>query len=212
MNKSNYKDTIDWYNKNAKSYTGKTYILKRDFEQLNDFCKLLKPGDKVIDAGCGAGRDTNLFQQKGFDEIGIDISKNIIEEARRKYPKTNFTVADILNLQFENSTFDAVWSHGSIVHFDNENDVLESISEFYRVLKTGGKLHLLVKSKSSQRIDSISKNERYYNYFSKDEISNILKDRGFKIDETDEYFEDNQNRNRRLDEKIGWIVITATKN
>ena len=60
-----FKDTIAWYNQNAEQYARAT-LGAASLEEINDFVGLLPKGAKVLDAGCGSGRDVNLFQKKRF--------------------------------------------------------------------------------------------------------------------------------------------------
>ena len=67
--------TIDYYNKNAKAYFDKT-VDARMVEQYNIFLKHVKFNGKILDFGCGSGRDSLAFKNMGFslDEV-IEVSK-----------------------------------------------------------------------------------------------------------------------------------------
>jgi ubiquinone/menaquinone biosynthesis C-methylase UbiE len=89
---------------------------------------------KILDLGCGAGRTTIPLHEMGFDVIGLDISKNLIEELNKKNPKINCLVGDAKNLNFPKETFDIViFSHNSL-------DCLETIEERETVLKEVNKV------------------------------------------------------------------------
>lgn len=64
--------------------------------------KLIKPGDSVLDAGCGYGRLSVLFD----NYIGIDFSPDFIEEAKKLFPTKTFEVQDLQALPYKNKQFD----------------------------------------------------------------------------------------------------------
>src|SRR5271155_171080 len=89
MNVKNFKDTIDWYDQNAKKYAEATYAVSPD-DLINQFMNLLPNKPKILDAGCGGGRDTGLLATKGAQVIGLDISKGLLNEARKRNPELSF--------------------------------------------------------------------------------------------------------------------------
>ena len=106
MADSKYKQTLEWYEKNASHYSEKSKANSTiDRKQLDDFVKYICKGEKILDAGCGSGRDTSIFINLGYDAIGIDVSKNLLEEAKKSYPGVDFRKGDILNLGFEDCFF-----------------------------------------------------------------------------------------------------------
>ncbi len=81
----NNQATIDWYNKHADEYV-KATTKTASKAQINDFSSLLLKGAKVLDAGCGWGRDTNLLYQKGLKPTGMDLSTKMLNQANQKFP------------------------------------------------------------------------------------------------------------------------------
>ena len=63
---------------------------------------LIKPGDKVLDAGCGYGRMSPLFD----NYLGIDFSEDFIKEAQQLYPDKHFEVQDLNKLPYVSQSFD----------------------------------------------------------------------------------------------------------
>jgi len=104
----------------------------------------IKPGDKILDAGCGVGASA-IWLAKNYDvEVtGITISELQCEKAKIFAKKTEvsdklkFYVQNFQNPNFKNETFDAVWILESLCHGDNKEKFLQ---ETYRILKNGGKL------------------------------------------------------------------------
>ena len=64
------------------------------------FLEYVKPGDKVLDLGCGNGRLLKLFASVPVDYIGIDNNEKLIELAKKNYPDDKFLIGDILALPF----------------------------------------------------------------------------------------------------------------
>lgn len=125
-----YKDSVDLFRKRA---------IANNFDL--DWIK----GKKCLDAGCGSGRYSVALALHGAKSINaIDVSNSGLEEAKRRassFTNIQFQQASVLSLPFENETFDFVWSAGVIHHTTDFN---KSLSELSRVLKSNGKLFILI--------------------------------------------------------------------
>lgn len=208
-----WKDTIDWYDQNAEQYSRSVMSLYPP-KDMDEFVALLPQQAKILDAGCGPGRDTNLFAQKGFQAEGLDISKGLIEVARKQFPQLKFAMGNLVDLPYKDSSFDGVWANASLLHFETIEEVKKAISEFNRVLKSGGILHVLVKAqtgkdKTAVVTDSLSKHDRFFQYFILDEIQNLIKEAGFKVIKIEQNKETVRNPNGRPG--VEWIRVLAKK-
>lgn len=74
-------------------------ILEAHMEVIH---KVIKPTDKVLDAGCGYGRFSSIFE----NYLGVDFSPDFINEAKRLFPHKNFEVQDLRKLPYLNKEFD----------------------------------------------------------------------------------------------------------
>jgi|Deesub1362B_J571_1020462.scaffolds.fasta_scaffold01103_9 ubiquinone/menaquinone biosynthesis C-methylase UbiE len=98
-------------------------------------------GKTILDAGCGTGIFSIIFAHKGANKvIGIDISEGSLETGRKlkekfKLSNIEFRKEDMLNLPFEDNTFDIVWAWGTIHHTE---DPYKAMNELIRVLKKDG--------------------------------------------------------------------------
>lgn len=81
--RKNFKTAIKTYNKIAKTYSKLTFSKINQYH-LNKFISMLPKKAKVLDAGCGPGRDVQYFKDYGIDIIGIDAAEKMIEEAKKK--------------------------------------------------------------------------------------------------------------------------------
>jgi ubiquinone/menaquinone biosynthesis C-methylase UbiE len=106
---------------------------------------LIKPGDRLLDVGCGTGEVTLLakIRTKDGQVYGIDPAPEMIAAARRKAGRkgldVDFRVGVIESLPFEESTIDVVTS-SLMMHHLPEDLKERGLTEVYRVLKPGGRL------------------------------------------------------------------------
>ena len=122
-----------------------TFGLGLAFRKTTLRCAALKPGERVLDVGCGTGVLTRLVAEvvgeKG-QAVGIDPATKMIsiakENAAIEKSRAEFRVAAIENLPFEDSSFDCVLSSLMIHHLPPDLK-LTGLTEIYRVLKSGGR-------------------------------------------------------------------------
>jgi SAM-dependent methyltransferase len=70
----------------------------------SELVKLLKPGDRLLDAGCGYGAATECLPD-GVTYVGVDCSWDMVDVARMRYPDREFLTADMRGLPFASSAF-----------------------------------------------------------------------------------------------------------
>ncbi|MFA5136197.1 MAG: class I SAM-dependent methyltransferase [Patescibacteria group bacterium] len=203
-----FNDTIQWYNSNAASYASSIQNIPSK-DQIDDFISLLPQGALILDAGCASGRDSKIMHEKGKKVIGIDLSTELIKIAKKNNPEIQFVEGNFLHLPFEDDHFDGIWSHASLLHFESIDEVLKSLREFHRVLKTEGVIHIFVKEKKDKKFDvvtdSLSHHDRFFQYFTEDEMSEYMKKTGFKIIKL-LHTSDPGGR-----KEVSWILILARK-
>jgi len=106
------------------------------------------PGDLILDAGCGGGRNMYWFLQNGFTIIGIDNSIVTIEELKVMYTdlRANFKVAAVENTGFANNHFNHIIC-SAVLHFaDNTAHFNAMLREMVRILKPGGTMFIRMTS------------------------------------------------------------------
>ena len=103
----------------AITWDAKLYDDKHSFvwEKAKGVVELLSPkaGERILDLGCGTGRLTAEIAATGADVIGIDLSPEMISEARAQFRDLHFEVADARHMHFERQ-FDAVFSN-AVLHW-----------------------------------------------------------------------------------------------
>jgi SAM-dependent methyltransferase len=98
------------------------------------------PG-RVLDLGCGLGIEVAALADRGFQAVGIDISPVAIERAQRSHPGVEFVVGDVLELPFEDGSFDVIIDRGCF-HYMAPGDRSRYEAEAWRVLRPGGRFLL----------------------------------------------------------------------
>jgi len=74
----------------------------------------IKPPKKVLDLGCGNGKNAKWLVERGFEVYGVDFSESAIKFARRNVKGAKFLVACARDLPFKNNFFDVVIDAGTI--------------------------------------------------------------------------------------------------
>lgn len=213
----NYQNSINWYDEHAKEYASQTRVHSIiDQLQMEQFTSLLPRNTKVLDAGCGGGRDTKVLNDKGYQVIGVDISDELIKQAKKQYPELNFEKGDLLNLKYRDQFFNGIWCHVALVHFENEKQISKAFSELSRVLINQGIIHILVKagsnsSKTTVTSESNNNHDRFFYYFTKEELEKLLKKNGLDIITLQQYREADFDPKKMPWEGINWILVLARK-
>jgi len=96
---------------------------------------LLKPGDRILEVGCGIGTVVFELSRQGHDVVGVDISRVAIEYGRSKYGDIRLDVQPAEELAFADESFDAVLSFDLFEHIAR---IDRHVAEVHRVLKPGG--------------------------------------------------------------------------
>ena len=135
------KKTTANYNLIAKDYTRTRPFFLEDVKSLG---KYVQAGEKVLDSGCANGRLFDVLKIKDIEYFGVDISKNLIEIAKKKYPEAKFQVADVLSLPFSNNYFDKIYSISVIHNIPSKEFQLQYLKEARRILKPKGLLIMRV--------------------------------------------------------------------
>ncbi|MFC1895395.1 class I SAM-dependent methyltransferase [Thermodesulfobacteriota bacterium] len=146
---------VEEFDKTAREYAKKyvdcsqgahsfTTRLQRVLELLDD-----SRGTSVLDVGCGPGLTVDYCVDRGLEFVGVDVSKEMIHECRRKFGDlkgARFFVGDVENLACADESFDIVICMGVVEYLDNAHP---AVREMARVLRPGGSLLLTLPNKVS---------------------------------------------------------------
>ena len=129
--------TIDYYNQNAVAYVKSTVNVEFSATQER-FLSYLKLGTKILDVGCGSGRDAKFFLSKGFSVVATDGSEEFCKMA------SEYTGIPVQKMLFSelNSTeeYDGIWACSSILHLP-KSELSDVFGKILMALKRGGVLY-----------------------------------------------------------------------
>jgi trans-aconitate methyltransferase len=110
------------------------------WKKVGDLIDLLdpKPGERILDLGCGTGHLTAQIAARGADTRGLDSSMSMIAQARQNYPKLKFALADARSFRFD-EPFDAVFSNAALHWIHDSAAVIAGVG---KALKPGGRFVL----------------------------------------------------------------------
>ena len=131
------KQTIEAYNKTAQKHAKKFEKLGarvKDIERALSY--LNKPNPKVIEIGCGNGRDAKEIVKHTKNYLGIDLSKSLIQLAIKKAPEAKFQMADFETYQFPQN-IDVIFAFASLIH-SNKEGVKKVLRKAYKSLGLNG--------------------------------------------------------------------------
>ncbi|MBS3157433.1 class I SAM-dependent methyltransferase [Candidatus Woesearchaeota archaeon] len=192
---------IESFNKFAEQYADITFLNILQYE-LNRFISLIPREGKVLDLGCGGGRDVQYFADFKLEAVGIDASIKLIDEAKKRV-NGNFEVMDMRNLTFKDEEFNGVWAQDAISYVTKE-DVINVLKHISRILKKEGVFFISVRKGSDEILilhEKLGKNEVMVGFYEINELEALLREAGFEIMNT--YIQDGND--------FTWINIFAKK-
>lgn len=194
--------TLDFYNKNAKDWSGNHIFGKNSFREklIKKFKKLLSNG-KILEIGCGPGLDAKNLIENGFEYVGIDNSKEFIKLAKKNNPKAKFIKMSAEKLFFLKNTFDGFWSSATLLHI-KKNKIIKTLEKIKKICKPGAIGLITLKQGVSEGEEK--ETGRWFAFYTKNEFEEILEKTGFEIIEVD-IFKDW--RKNKPDWLIFWVKV-----
>lgn len=133
----NEDPTIRYYDEHADSFIERSFNL--DVRELAlPFLERLPAGSHILDAGCGSGRDSLYFKNKGYSIVAMDASREMVSRASRLLGQP------VLHMKFQEmdfqETFDGIWACASLLHVPRR-EMREVMDRLARALKEGGILY-----------------------------------------------------------------------
>ena len=191
--------TINYYNRNAKSYFDST--VNADMSDCYErFIRYLKPGDSIIDVGAGSGRDAKYFLKCGFEVEGIDASAELCKLAS-DYTGVSIKCCTIQEWRPEKK-YSGIWANASLLHLNME-EIEKFICMIPDILQYNGILYFSLKSGITTGMDT---DGRFFTDVSEEKVQHLLgKSTAIKIVDMWKT-EDKLNRNGFF-----WINVIAQK-
>lgn len=192
-------ETINYYNTHAKDFYSGT--VAADMSHLQDkFLKYIQVGGRILDAGCGSGRDSKVFRRRGYEVEAFDASVELCKLASKNIGQ------EVHCLCFENMTykneFDGIWASASLLHI-GKNEMPKVLVKCYNALKQDGILYASFKYGDTETV----KAQRFFSNYTEQGLKDLFYDMGsFRILEC---FITDDVRAERADEK--WVNVIVRK-
>lgn len=160
--------TIEYYNENVDKFVSDTQDVV--FTATQDlFLSYLNDGDKILDFGCGSGRDSKYFASKGYKVTATDGSEEICKAARAY---AGIEVKQLLFNELEDiNEYEGVWACSSILHLDRAN-LIDAFKRIARALKDRGILYTSFKYSEYEGM----RNGRYFIDFTSETFHEFMKE------------------------------------
>lgn len=189
---------MNYYDENAQEFFDGT--VNADMSSHHEkFLELIPKNGKILDAGCGSGRDTKNFKELGYDVTAIDGSPEMCKLA------SEFSGINVKHMQFQEisfqNEFDGIWASASLLHVPS--DELDSV---LRNLKNSLKTHGILYASFKYGDFEGERNGRYFNDLTEDTAIELFEKNDFNVIET---WITNDARPTREDER--WVNILINK-
>lgn len=179
-------NTIAYYKNNAESLS-KRYESADVSEVQNLLLEIFPKESYLLEIGCGSGRDASFMTKNNYKMLGIDASKEMINEAKKIHPLLKYSLEVIVipdELNFDEKSFDGIYSIATLMHLE-KNNIEIAINKIYNFLKMQG---LFLFSVSIQR-DDINDNYkdskgRHFTTMNQNDWLSICNKIGFKTMKT----------------------------
>ena len=158
-----------WYDAHAESYELST-LMRPASPALISFAARLSPGARVLDAGCGCGRDARWLLDHGFAVGAFDISREMVASTSANTGgRVNPRWLDFRDYGDAPGSWDAIWAMASLLHLpkDEMRDILPRLIES---LTDTGLLAISVKKGTGAQVDAQG---RPFSYFTPEEITTL---------------------------------------
>lgn len=191
--------TLKYYDENAEKFVQGTATVNFS-ETQNRFLRKLNQGASILDFGCGSGRDTKYFLDKGYIVSAIDGSKELCELASEYTGiKVNWMLFQELS---EISQYDGIWACSSILHVP-KNQLKDVIEQMVTALKDDGVIYTSFKC---SRFEG-ERDGRHFTDFTIDSFKEFME--GVSNIEIEEYWMTGDVRPGREKEK--WLNLILRK-
>ena len=148
--------TLDYYQKNAKEFFSQT--INVDMQNVyQPFLEYLPKAhlsnqQKILDVGCGSGRDSVFFANQGFEVVAIDGSQNVIDLAKQTDTRIDWQCLrfhEIAKQSWQNQ-FTGIWACASLLHVPFD-DLTKLLNDLILCIKSDGILYASFKYGDSER-------------------------------------------------------------
>lgn len=176
--------TINSYNSQATSWARSHSDANFWNIETPQFRKLL-PSGKILEIGCGGGRDASELIQAGYSYVGTDVAPEFVKIAQQRNPQGEFSVQSIYELDFPDHTFDGFWASAVLLHIPKKR-IDAALAKIHQVVRPGGIGFISIKQGSEEKLKEDKSSDgntyhRLWSYYQDGEFREILSRNKFKI-------------------------------
>jgi len=148
---------------------------------LTAFTRHLRGRRRVLDLGCGPGRDLAFLVEMGCRVVGLDLSAGMLAQARRRTPVASLLRADLRRLPLADACFDGAWASASLLHLPRA-EMSAALSGVARRLQPGGVLYLsLKKGQGAEVVGGQGEPRLLFTYYQPSQVETLLTRAGFRV-------------------------------
>lgn len=175
----NLRASIEAYTPFVQEY--QKYNLTKVAALADKFISLVGSG-RVLDAGCGPGRDLVRFANAGFETVGVDLNEEFVRLSRRNTQNLNVSVlrANLCHLPFASGSFDGLWACASLVHLQDE-EASRALGEFARVTKPSSIVYSSVKISGPAGWSDTPHGRRWFKVWNPENYLNMVQDNSMEV-------------------------------
>lgn len=178
------KLTVEFYDNMAETWSREHASPGWWSAEIVTFQRYLPTG-KILEIGSGGGRDAKELIEAGYKYQGTDVSKGLLEEARKLNPGAEFLSQSVYELDFPDNSFDGFWASAVLLHIP-KNRIDAALQSLGRVVRGEGVGFISVKKGEGERIESEearlpSVHQRLFSYYSEGEFKDVLLRNNFTI-------------------------------
>lgn len=191
---------VRYHSENAKNIAG--FVEEHDNPHRDEFIDRVREG-KVLDLGCGHGKEVEYFiEEGGLEAVGVDLAEGMLDESERREKKGKYYEKDFRNLPneepFRDEEYDGIWANAAL-KFYPKDEMEQIVSDWSRLLKPGGTFYASFKLKGDPEKDYewLEEDENGNEYMIRDgedfpryllesekEAVEMLESQGYKVQET----------------------------
>lgn len=145
------------------------------------FAESLPVPSRILDAGCGPGRDLRRFTARGHEAHGIDLTPEFVARARRHGPVVLGDLRAVAT-HFPAASFDGVWAAASLVHLPAA-DAVGVLAQFATLTRPGGRLFVSVRSTGDTGWLDEPDGPRWYRVWTAGALNAAVTAAGFAVDD-----------------------------
>jgi len=171
---SQFERTIAYYDQNSEAFAERAFC--RDMREFQTaFLEQVREGGRILDAGCGPGRDTREFLRRGYVVSAIDASSEMVRLCREN---TGVPAVQLRMEEIEGQAiYDGVWARASLLHVPRI-DLPDVMGRLRDVLSPGGAFYGSFQQGTGERLDEQG---RLYSDMSEAGLRSVLDEAGLEV-------------------------------